>query len=247
LPSLIGTAGAPEFMPSIAAAEAQLRADNRPVLFLDTCILLDAIRATYRCLGSGYVQRAVELRTLLTSNPPQCALVVASIVPTEWSDYAPKVRDEVRSHLMKIQDQAVHFHDACATLGIPLTFGRPFYPGVGLADGLYDLSKSLLDGSIRLDRDSGCESRGVGRVVAKKPPSKQGGEVKDCVIVEECLELTRQLRANGFARKCVFSTSNMNDYGGPGGGLHPILAAEFAMVSLAFTADLPWAIHELQT
>jgi hypothetical protein len=74
----------------------------------------------------------------------------------------------------------------CATLGIALSFGRSFYPGVGLAEGLYDLSKALLDGSIHLDRDSGCESRGVGRVVAKAPPSKQGGEVKDCVIVEEC-------------------------------------------------------------
>ncbi len=59
-------------MPNIAAAEAQLRADDRPVLFLDTCILLDIIRATYRCLGSGYVQRADELRTMLMFDPPQC-------------------------------------------------------------------------------------------------------------------------------------------------------------------------------
>ncbi len=234
-------------MPSIADAEAQLRADNRPVLFLDTCILLDIIRATYRCLGTGYVQRAVELRTLLTSDPPQCALVVASMVPTEWSDNAPKIGDEVRSHLMKIQDQAVHFHDACATLGITLPFGRPLYSGVGLAESLYNLSKALLTGSVCLDRDAECESRGVGRVVAKKPPSKQGGEVKDCVIVEECLELTRRLRANGFTRKCVFCTSNINDYGDPGGALHPILAAEFAAVNLTFTANLPWAVHEIQT
>ncbi len=234
-------------MPSIAAVEAQLRADDRPVLFLDTCILLDIIRATYRCLGIGYIQKALELHTLLTSNPPHCALIVASMVPTEWADNAPKVKDEVQSHLKKIQEQASHFHDACASLGMALAFGRPFYPGVGLAEKLYDLSKALLDGSIRLDRDSGCESRGVGRVVAKIPPSKQGGEVKDCIIVEECLELARQLRANGFARKCVFCTSNMDDYGEPGGKLHPTLAADFAAVGMIFTANLPWAIHEVQT
>ncbi len=169
------------------------------------------------------------------------------MVPTEWSDNAPIVKDEVQSHLTKIQNQALHFHDACATLGITLTFGRPFYDGVRLAESLYDLSKTLLDSSIHLDRDAGCDSRGVGRVAAKKPPSKQGGEVKDCVIVEECLELTRQLRANGFARKCAFCTSNMEDYGGPGGGLHPSLAAEFAAVSLTFTANLLWAVHEIKT
>jgi len=233
-------------MPSIAAAEAQLRAENRPVLFLDTCILLDGIRATYRCLASGYVQRAAGLRTMLTADPPQCTLVVASMVPKEWHDNAASVRDEVRAHLVKMQEQAVHFHEACGALGIGLTFGRPFYPGAHLADRLYDLSKALLDGSTCLDPDVGCMSRGVGRVVAKTPPSRQGGEVKDCVIVEECLELTRQLRANGFARKCVFCTSNMDDYGDPGGGLHATLAAEFVAVGLGFTSNLLWAVHEIQ-
>jgi hypothetical protein len=234
-------------MPSIAAAEAQLRADDRPVLFLDTCILLDIIRATYRCLGGAYVQRAADLHGLLTSDPSQCALVVASMVPTEWSDNAADVRDEVRAHLRKIQDQATHFHEACAAPGIALTFARPFYEGVGLADRLYDLSKALLDNSVRLEPDIGCMSRGVARVVSRTPPSKQGGEVKDCVIVEECLELTRQLRANGFSRKCVFCTSNLDDYGGPGGVLHPTLTAEFAAVGLRFTTNLPWAVHEIQT
>jgi hypothetical protein len=33
-------------MPSIADAAAQLRADNHPVLFLDTCVIVDIIRAT---------------------------------------------------------------------------------------------------------------------------------------------------------------------------------------------------------
>ena len=80
-------------------------------------------------------------------------------------------------------------------------------------------------------------------MVANLPPSRQGGEMKDCVIVEECLELTRQLRANGFARKCVFCTSNSNDYGAP----HPNLATDFAAVNLTFTTNLPWAVHEVRT
>ena len=161
-------------MPSITDAEARIRAENRPVLFLDTCILLDVVRATYRCLG-GCVERASELLGMLTADPPECSLVVASIVVTEWNDNASHVRDEVRGHLVKIQDQARHFHDACHTLGIALGFGRPFYHGVGLADRLHDLSRDLLNRSVRLDADVGCTSRGVGRVVAKtRLPSKAG-------------------------------------------------------------------------
>ncbi len=67
--------------------------------------------------------------------------------------------------------------------------------------------------------------------------------MKDCVIVEECLDLTRQLRGNGFTEKCVFCTSNSNDYGSP----HPNLETDFAAVNLIFTNTLPWAIHEIQS
>lgn len=228
-------------MPTVGAAEAQLRADDRPVLFLDTCILLDIIRATLRCLGTPWVQSAADLRRLLSAEPPQCALVVASVVPAEWNNHAVHTRDEVRGHIVKIQDQAYHFHEACTALGIPLGYGLPSYPAANLQDRLFLLSRAILNLAIHLEPDGGCATRAVARVVAGLPPSRQGGEMKDCVIVEECLELARQLRANGFARKCVFCTSNVNDYGNP----NPTLAADFAAVGLRFTLNLPWAVHEV--
>src|SRR5438105_3070563 len=123
-------------MPTIAAAEGHLRADNLPVLFLDTCILVDIIRATLRCLGTGYVQRATELHGLLTSVPPGCAVVVASMIHTEWQNNAPNTRNEVRGHLAKIQDQASHFHAACNALGIAVGYGLPAYPAANLHDRL---------------------------------------------------------------------------------------------------------------
>jgi hypothetical protein len=230
-------------MPSIVAAEAQLRADDRPVLFLDTCVIVDIIRATMRCMGTNFVQSAVVLRGLLKSTPPGCALVVASVVPTEWGNHAPKTRDEVRVHLAKIQDQAQHFHAACGALGVGLAYGLPAYQAANLHDRLLDLSKEILDLAVVLDADGGCATRAIGREVAKLAPSRQGGEMKDCVIVEECLELTRLLRANGFARKCVFCTSNTNDYGNP----DPDLAADLLAVNLTVTTNLPWELHEIQT
>jgi len=229
-------------MPSITVAEAQLRLDDRPVLFLDTCVIVDIIRATMRCMGTNFVQSAIELRGLLKSTPRGCALVVASVVPTEWGNHAPKTRDEVRSHLGKIQNQAQHFHAACGALGIGLGYGLPAYPAANLHDRLFDLSKEILDLAVVLDPDGGSATRAIGRVVAKLAPSKQGGEMKDCVVVEECLELTRQLRANGFAKRCVFCTSNTSDYGNP----DPNLAGDLLAVNLTFTTNLPWALHEIQ-
>src|SRR4051794_12664814 len=163
-------------MPSIADAAAQLRADNRPVLFLDTCVIVDIIRATMRCIGTNFVQCAIELRRLLKSAPPGCALVVASVVPAEWGNHAPRTRDEVRGHLAKIQDQAQHFHAACGAPGVGLAYGLPAYPTANLHDRLFDLSKEVLDLAVVLDPDGGCATRAIGRLVAKLAPSKQGGE-----------------------------------------------------------------------
>lgn len=233
-------------MPTIADVAAQLRLDGRPILFLDTCSLLDVIRATYRCLD-GCVQRAYELLGMASAIPPQCTLVVASMVPGEWNDHAQAVREEVEKHLAKLQNHAAYFHDACKVLGIIPGFGLSDYPRVGLADALHDLSQKLLDNAVRLDADSDCTNRGVARVVRKIPPSRQGGEVKDCVIIEECLEVCRRLAGTGFAAKRLFCTSNTADYGIPGGSLHPTLATEFASIGLGFTTSLPWAVHELKS
>ena len=59
------------------------------------------------------------------------------------------------------------------------------------------------------------------------------------------METCRQLKAAGFTPKRIFSTSNVNDYC-EGGILHPILAADFAAVGLAFVTNLPWTVHELK-
>ncbi|MGO9470768.1 MAG: hypothetical protein ACLQVF_42290 [Isosphaeraceae bacterium] len=106
------------------------------------------------------------------------------MVPTEWGNHAQTTRDEVRRHLEKIQDQAQHFHAACGALGIGLAYGVPAYPIANLHDRLFDPSKEILDLALVLDPDGGSATRAIGRVVAKVAPSKQGGEMKDCVIVE---------------------------------------------------------------
>lgn len=229
-------------MPSIADTDVQLRSVDRPVLFLDTCILLDVIRAPQRSL-KDCVKQATRLRALLTVTPSACSLVIASVVENEWSNHATNTRDELRKHLLKLQEQTEQFHEACNALGISLGYGPPAYAVADLHTHLFDLSKDILSRGFRLDRDGECSARAVDRVNANLPPSRQGGQMKDCVIVEECLELARRLRANGFVRKCVFCTSNTKDFGTP----HTELATDFASVNLYFTTNLPWAIHVLTT
>ena len=72
-------------MPSIADVVTRIQAAGVPVLFADTCILLDVIRAPLRPADlQGCIEAAQELLQLLTFPPVRCTLVVASFVPREW-------------------------------------------------------------------------------------------------------------------------------------------------------------------
>jgi hypothetical protein len=231
-------------MPSIDAAAGQIRAVGVPILFLDTCIFLDIIRSTERCLPNC-ADQALELLKLTSASPPKCLLVVASIVPIEWNANANEVTAQVNRHLVKMEEQSSHFHYACEALGISAGFGRASYTRLRLAEYLRDLSQQLLGSALCLEPNDECMARAVGRVINDLRPSRKNGEVKDCAIIEEFLAVCRRLHGTGFARKRAFCTSNTADYCEVGKGLHPTLATEFASCNLSFTTNLPWAVHEI--
>ena len=235
-------------MPSIADAVAQIQAAGLPVLFADTCSLVDVIRAPLRPDElSGCVEAALELQDLLTVPPFRFTLVVASFVQAEWRTHAGVEADRLRAHLARIDEEADRLHEFCGLVGIIPPFPKPEYRPLSLADRLHDLSRRLLDSALRLDPDNDCIIRAHGRATSYTPPSLKGGEVKDSTIIEECLEVSRQLRRVGFTPKRVFCTSNRNDYCEKGSSrLHPTLAADFGGAGLGFATSLPWAVNEIK-
>ncbi|HQU45343.1 MAG TPA: hypothetical protein PK867_21180 [Pirellulales bacterium] len=230
-------------MPTITDVADQLIAADLPVMFLDTCIVLDVIRAVRRRYVNC-VAKASELHTAVTVAPAQCSLVISHLVRHEWGVHEPELLSEARKHLAEMEDQSGHFHDACAVLGIVPGFARANYAAHGMADQLRDLSRQLLDAGIEVTPDDACSGRAINRVIHNIPPSKKGGEAKDCTILEEYLAICQILQAAGFVKKRVFCTSNTNDFC-EAGALHPLLAADFAAVSLRFTSNLPWGFHDV--
>ena len=234
-------------MPSLDDAVAQIRASGLPVLFIDTCCLLDVIRAPRRPTElRGCIEAAVELHDLATTSPSRCTLVVASLVPREWREHAGPVAEDLRGYLEQVDRQTERLHQTCDLVGITPTFPRSAYKLLDLADRLYDLSQRLLDSALRLDSDDECKLRAWERASSKRPPSRKGGEVQDSTIIEECLEVSRRLGAAGSAGKRVFCTSNTGDYCEAGSSLHPLLVDEFGAAGLGFAANLPWAVHEVK-
>ena len=90
-----------------------------PVLFVDTCILLDVIRAPLRPAQlPGCVEAAQELLQLVATPRVRCTLVVASFVPGEWLTHASAEADSLRTHLAEIDEESYRLHGFCGLVGI---------------------------------------------------------------------------------------------------------------------------------
>jgi hypothetical protein len=200
-------------MPSIAEAVVQIEAAGQPVLFADTCSLLDVIRTPLRPELQGCVEAASELLDLATAQPLRCTRVAASFVPGEWLAHAGAEADNLRVHLARIDAEAGRLHEFSGIVGITPHFPKPEYRMLPLADRPHDLSRRLLDSALRLDPDHDCILRAHGRASLYRPPSTKG-EVKDSTIIEECIEVSRRLQAAGFPRKLLFCTFNADFRGG---------------------------------
>lgn len=234
-------------MASLTAAAALLHAAAAPVLFLDTCSILDVIRAPVRRLANC-VADATRIAEFAASSPPRCTIVVGSFVPAEWHTHDQDVLRSLENHLAEMDESASDFHGLCAHLGIPVPFTRPGYIASGLAVRLHDLSRHLLQAATVLDRDPEAKDRAFERVtVTKLRPCRRGSELKDCQIFEECLEVGRLLRAAGFTRRLVFCSSNTSDYCDPGTIPHPDIAIDCAAIGMTFTTTLPWALSVLKS
>lgn len=73
-------------MPDIATAAAEINLAVAPVVFLDTCVLLDVVRAPLRN-AAGNVEAAAEILTGANRSPPTVYPVIACPTPTEWGDH----------------------------------------------------------------------------------------------------------------------------------------------------------------
>jgi hypothetical protein len=108
----------------------------------------------------------------------------------------------------------------------------------GLSEKLGDLARSVAEAAIVLEDDSECLRAARARNNAGRPPSHRKQQLPDCEIIEHYFALMHHLRTNGFTPKCIFVSSNSQDYGKPA---ESFLQDEFSVHELEFVSNLAWA------
>ncbi|OQY58001.1 MAG: hypothetical protein B6245_14110 [Desulfobacteraceae bacterium 4572_88] len=214
-----------------------------PVIFLDTCIILDIIRALYReKIDIKIVVSAKELIIRSQAEPAGIWLLISEIVETEWNNNINSVVKELRSEIKKLRKNLFRLERILENLfsGTPIPY--PDIASYDLDVSLRNISEKLLKSSISFSNDMGCFAKSSLRVIRNEAPASKGkSEAKDCMIIEHYLKISRCLHENGFKEKRIFITSNKKDYGKPSDIRQP-LKNEFENVGLAYVDNLAWAV-----
>jgi hypothetical protein len=226
----------------------RLTASPAPMLFPDTCALVDLIRVPFRMKSAARARRMLEAATRLAAqsqtSAPDLWVIVPPLVHDEWIEHRQNTVEELRDHWAKLNTMIEVAHAAAATVGIALP-DMVTFSNRDIEHALAQSADGFFNNALFLADDSACEHRAYGRAISNEAPARKG-ELKDCVIIEHAIGLCSQLRAVGFSEKCVFITSNKRDFCEPRSTAPKApLASQLSSVGLSLTTNWEWTGYEL--
>lgn len=231
---------------SLSATEiAGLVVLGAPVLFVDTCTVLDVVRDPTRdTMQFSDVQAGLALlSSALGGN--DLSVLMAEQVRIELASNLTGVIDDAKAALARFQQNATRIDQIVSAFGSSGSLATQHFGGhvirarAKLADW-EQVAKTI-------PSNGGVTHRAFARVNAPRTPARKGKEsMKDCVVIEAYLEAAEQLRAAGFAGPIVFASSNTREYYAPSTThLQPDIAADLAAHNVQFAPNFGAAKHSL--
>ncbi len=226
---------------------AVITAKQAPVLFLDTCTILDVLRAPCReSIAVEEISAAMALIRLNGQQTPGVWLVTNETVHGEWTANLDTVKTELERESKKIERLKSRLVDA-----VDIVYGRTHEVGhriehLKLSEHLENLSRQLLSVSQKVKIADSHSLNAMNRVRKYMAPAGRGKqEAKDCEIFEAFLDVGRTLRTRGFADSICFVTANSDDYGKPKEPKNP-LEAELLAINARYVGSLSWALAAVE-
>lgn len=216
----------------------RLLSDEKDIILLDTCSLLDIIRVPKRYK----IDPLIAAKRLLNNN--NLNIVLPSLITGEWSDNVANVCDETQKEIRNISGNINFISEVVQHIGLE-TFNILDITKYDIEIALMDLAEKIIGNSLILDiNDSSnlerIKLKALKRVIDKVPPSRQGKDsTKDCIVYEECLTIGEELKNMGFSKKIIFVSSNTNEYD------NDVIKTELKSYNIVYTSTLNWGVHEI--
>ncbi|POD96799.1 hypothetical protein BV924_02655 [Pectobacterium odoriferum] len=216
---------------------------NLPVLCLDTCVFLDLIRDVTRdSILVHNIKAGVDLLSKAEANNSVIVLM-AEQVKLELSDNEQSVEDELTTSLSRFKSRVKKVSD------IVSAFGFNGELSIDNLDGHVSRAKNILERWKRISylvpQNTAIVNSAYRRVSLSITPARKGKDsMKDCVVTETYLDISRELRELGLTAPIVFSSSNTKDYF-ISNKLADDLATDFSRYGIQYSTGLGEAKHLL--
>ncbi len=223
----------------LAGRELASEIANRPcpLLFLDTCSILDVLRVPIRRELQIEILNAVATMTkFCDSTPRRIWLVTSALVISEFETNVAEVKNELKASI-EMQARLTH---VARVIFPDQRVEATNWGALGLDQRVTTLVNGLVDRLVVFDGSPKSKLRAGARVTSAEPPSGRGKDqqYKDCVIFEAFLELVSAARSQGFKSRAIFVTADKGYGKQPG---HPRIKRDLDAVSAEYVPDLAWA------
>jgi hypothetical protein len=194
-----------------AAAISKIDTEKKPVIFWDTCSLLDIVRLPLPCRK----QKAVTLNNLLIIKDNIVSGNIISLSSilciNEFNNHIEQHVNELKKESLCLSEKVntfVSFINVVNTTGMPIP--RTNLSEYKIENFLSQIAHDIIDNTFFVNEDNSFASFAHNRTTLKVPPAKKKGEYKDCYIWGTCLEL----RSNSTDRTYSYNfiSSNTTDY-----------------------------------
>jgi hypothetical protein len=209
------------------------------ILILDTCAILDLVRAPVRReFNVSYSGRARAVLAAARQTNPQVELVVSDLVRTEFQRNLPHVLEDATAQLGKRCDEYRH-----AVAIVAAYSDTPAMPSVdaqwveqNIKHG-HRLAEDLLAAAVIVPAADDDQIRANRRVWTRTAPAETGNNnLADCVITEIALRIARMHAPNVSGTRIAFFSSNATDFC-EARSLKSTLQVEFDAVGLQYVRN----------
>jgi hypothetical protein len=226
-------------MIGVTAAIRRIIASNVPVFCIDTCSLLDLSRDPTRPkFEKRHVEAALHLIARAEARPATLTIVLAQQVVEEVNANLSNVMAEGERAIDRVNKAL----EICYAYGV-LSSSVPIMTASAFTTAAENVIQRFLRKAIVVQGSTASLKRAWDRVANARAPATRGKQsMKDCVIIENYLQLIVASRTRGLATRAMFLSSNTDDYADKHSSrLHIDLVNDFQNAALDFATDFEQA------
>ncbi|WP_273305989.1 PIN domain-containing protein [Victivallis lenta] len=192
-----------------------LHKNPAPVLFCDTCALLDVIRLPHRAKSGAVAEHTISAVLSIYDKICEASIyfVISELIPKEFGNNCPAEAATLQNHMARLK-QHIEIYEKISKKLLPTDLISSSFTFYDIESELKVICDKILEKAIILDINDEIRYATFNRVSECLYPAARGKEsFNDCCIYETLLSMSREIKNCGITVSVGFITSNVNDFG----------------------------------